>query len=104
MISYELPMAIALAAPLLMVNTLSLREMVEMQDGFYLGFLPRWTIFQAPFPQVISFIVFLIAAFAETNRVPFDLPEAENELVAGFPHRVQQHERSRRSSWPSTRT
>lgn len=84
MISYELPMAIALAAPLLMVNTLSLREMVDKQSTFYFGFLPSWTIFQAPFPQVISFIVFLIAAFAETNRVPFDLPEAENELVAGF--------------------
>ena len=84
MISYELPMAIALAAPLLMVNTLSLREMVDKQSAFYFGFLPSWTVFQAPFPQVISFIVFLIAAFAETNRVPFDLPEAENELVAGF--------------------
>lgn len=84
MISYELPMAIALAAPLLMVNTLSLREMVDKQGGYYLGFLPAWTIFQMPFPQIISFILFLISAFAETNRVPFDLPEAENELVAGF--------------------
>jgi len=84
MISYELPMAMALVSPLLIVNTLSLREMVERQDGYYFGFLPAWTIFQAPFPQIISFIVFLIAAFAETNRVPFDLPEAENELVAGF--------------------
>ena len=84
MISYELPMAISIAAPLLLLNTLSLREMVDMQSGFALGFLPRWTIFQAPFPQVISFFVFLICAFAETNRVPFDLPEAENELVAGF--------------------
>ena len=84
MISYELPMAMALAAPLLLLNTLSLREMVNAQDGYLLGFIPRWTILQGPFPQVLSFIVFLIAAFAETNRVPFDLPEAENELVAGF--------------------
>jgi NADH-quinone oxidoreductase subunit H len=84
MISYELPMAMALAAPLLLLNTLSLREIVDLQDGYYLGLIPRWSIFQMPFPQVISFILFLIAAFAETNRVPFDLPEAENELVAGF--------------------
>ncbi|HYO82325.1 MAG TPA: NADH-quinone oxidoreductase subunit NuoH [Bryobacteraceae bacterium] len=84
MISYELPMAVALAAPLLMVNTLSLREMVDRQGAFYLGFIPAWTLLQMPFPQIISFITFLIAGFAETNRVPFDLPEAENELVAGF--------------------
>jgi NADH-quinone oxidoreductase subunit H len=84
MISYELPMALAIVAPLLMLNTLNLREMVNLQEGFVFGFLPRWTVFQYPFPQVFSFIVFLICAFAETNRVPFDLPEAENELVAGF--------------------
>src|SRR6202790_828918 len=84
MISYELPMALALAAPLLILNTLSLRQLVNGQEGFYLGFIPRWSIFQMPFPQIFSFILFLIAGFAETNRVPFDLPEAENELVAGF--------------------
>jgi NADH-quinone oxidoreductase subunit H len=84
MISYELPMAMAIAAPLLMLNSLSFRELVDGQGGFYLGFIPRWVIFQGPFPQIISFLIFLIAAFAETNRVPFDLPEAENELVAGF--------------------
>mgnify|MGYP000876626366 CR=1 FL=1 len=84
MISYELPMALALAAPLLLVNTLSLREIVQAQGGFYFGFIPKWSIFQGPFPQIFSFILFVIAAFAETNRVPFDLPEAENELVAGF--------------------
>jgi NADH-quinone oxidoreductase subunit H len=84
MISYELPMALALATPLLMLNTLSLREIANGQEGFYLGFIPRWSIFQMPFPQIFSFILFLIAGFAETNRVPFDLPEAENELVAGF--------------------
>lgn len=84
MISYELPMAIALASPLLLLNDLSLRSIVNGQEGFYLGFIPRWSIFQLPFPQIISFLIFLIAAFAETNRIPFDLPEAENELVAGF--------------------
>ena len=84
MISYELPMALALAAPLLIVNTLSLREIVNAQEGFYFGVLPRWSIFALPFPQIISFILFVISSFAETNRVPFDLPEAENELVAGF--------------------
>src|SRR6476646_6467385 len=84
MISYELPMALALAAPLLILNTLNLRQIVNGQEGFYWGFIPRWSIFMMPFPQIFSFILFLIAGFAETNRVPFDLPEAENELVAGF--------------------
>jgi NADH-quinone oxidoreductase subunit H len=84
MISYELPMALAIASPLLLLNTLSLREIVNGQAGFYLGFIPRWSIFQTPMPQIVAFVLFLIAAFAETNRIPFDLPEAENELVAGF--------------------
>lgn len=80
MISYELPMSLAIAAPLLISNTLSLRELVMSQAG---GIF-HWNILHGPFPQIISFIIFMIAAFAETNRVPFDLPEAENELVAGF--------------------
>jgi NADH-quinone oxidoreductase subunit H len=80
MISYELPLALAVAAPLLLANTLSFREMVNYQSGYWLGFIPRWNVF----PEILGFIVFLIASFAETNRVPFDLPEAENELVAGF--------------------
>lgn len=84
MISYELPMALAIVAPLLLANTLSLRELVEKQGGYIFGFLPNWHLFQGPWPQVVSFAIFLIAGFAETNRIPFDLPEAENELVAGF--------------------
>jgi len=84
MISYELPLSIAVAAPLLLCNTLSLREITQAQSGFYLGFLPRWHIFQMPMPQIVSFLIFVMAGFAETNRAPFDLPEAENELVAGF--------------------
>ncbi len=84
MISYELPMALAIASPLLLANSLSLRAIVEKQGGFYLDIFPRWAVFQGPWPQIFAFFIFLIAAFAETNRVPFDLPEAENELVAGF--------------------
>jgi NADH-quinone oxidoreductase subunit H len=84
MISYELPMSLAIASPLLIAGTLSLREIVNSQAGYNLGFIPKWAIFAGPFPQIISFIIFMIASFAETNRVPFDLPEAENELVAGF--------------------
>lgn len=84
MISYELPLALAVAGPLLLANSLSFREIVNTQAGYYIGFIPRWGIFQMPFPQIFGFIIFMIAAFAETNRIPFDLPEAENELVAGF--------------------
>src|SRR6266446_8074667 len=80
MITYELPLALAVAAPLLLANTLSFREIVNHQSGYWLGFIPRWYVF----PEILGFVVFLIAAFAETNRIPFDLPEAENELVAGF--------------------
>src|ERR1019366_2580851 len=84
MISYELPMSLAIASPLLIMGTLSLRGIVDAQAGYNFGFLPKWAIFAGPFPQIFSFIIFMIAAFAETNRIPFDLPEAENELVAGF--------------------
>jgi len=78
MISYELPLSLAIAAPLLNSNTLSLRKLVDTQDGW----MWNWNLFHGF--QYVSFIVFIIAGFAETNRVPFDLPEAENELVAGF--------------------
>jgi NADH-quinone oxidoreductase subunit H len=80
MISYELPLSLAIAAPLLISNTLSLRDLVMSQSGG----IWHWNILHGPFPQIFSFIIFMIAGFAETNRIPFDLPEAENELVAGF--------------------
>jgi NADH-quinone oxidoreductase subunit H len=80
MISYELPMALALASPLLIANTLSFRRLVDQQSGYWFGFLPQWFVVMQP----LAFILYLIAAFAETNRIPFDLPEAENELVAGY--------------------
>lgn len=84
MISYELPMALAIIAPLLIFNTLNFRDIGIAQSGFHFGIIPKWSVFAAPVPQVLSFIIFLIAAFAETNRLPFDLPEAEAELVSGF--------------------
>src|ERR1051325_8519688 len=78
MISYELPLSLGIPAPLLLSNTLSLRQLVDTQAGG----IWHWNLIHGG--QIISFVIFLIAAFAETNRVPFDLPEAENELVAGF--------------------
>ncbi len=80
MISYELPLALAIVSPLLLSNTLSLRDLVGSQAGDIF----HWNILKLPFPQIVSFIIFVIAAFAAPNRIPFDLPEAENELVAGF--------------------
>jgi NADH-quinone oxidoreductase subunit H len=84
MISYELPLSLAIAAPLLISNTLSLRKLVETQGGnpAHAGNFWNWNLFHGW--QWIGFLVFLISAFAETNRIPFDLAEAENELVAGF--------------------
>lgn len=84
MISYELPLTLAIVSPLLLANQLSFRGIVNQQGGYYLHLIPRWNLFQLPFPQLFGFIIFMISGFAETNRIPFDLPEAENELVAGF--------------------
>jgi NADH-quinone oxidoreductase subunit H len=60
--------------------SLSLTEIVARQSGSFLGFLPRWNLL----PQAVAFGVFFIAIIAETNRAPFDLVEAEQELVGGF--------------------
>ena len=84
MISYELPFTLVIVSPLLLANHLSFRGIADSQAGYYFNLIPRWSIFQLPFPQIFGFIIFMIAGFAETNRIPFDLPEAENELVAGF--------------------
>jgi NADH-quinone oxidoreductase subunit H len=84
MISYELSLSLGVVGALLLAGSLSLSKIVEAQSGYYWGFVPRWNIFQGPWPQALGFLVYLTAAFAETNRIPFDLPEAETELVAGF--------------------
>ena len=80
MISYELAYGMALATVVMMAGSLSLREIVDAQQGYWFGFLPKWYIF----PQAIGFVVFACAGIAETNRAPFDFPEAEQELVAGY--------------------
>jgi NADH-quinone oxidoreductase subunit H len=80
MISYELSYGLALAAVLLMANSMSLTEIVNSQSGNWLGFIPRWYVL----PQFVGFLIFMTAGIAETNRAPFDFPEAEQELVAGY--------------------
>ena len=77
MISYELALGLSLIGVILICGTLDIYAIVEQQSGWY-GL--QWNILYQP----LAFILYLIAAIAETNRVPFDLPEAETELVAGF--------------------
>src|ERR1700683_2968414 len=74
MVSYEISLGLSLVGVLIMAGSLSLRDIVESQRHF------RWNIFFQP----VGFFVYLISAYAETNRAPFDLPEAESELVAGY--------------------
>jgi NADH-quinone oxidoreductase subunit H len=80
MISYELAYGMSLATVVMFAGSLSLREIVDLQSGYWFGFIPRWYIFIQP----IAFFVFACAGIAETNRAPFDFPEAEQELVAGY--------------------
>jgi NADH-quinone oxidoreductase subunit H len=79
-ISYELAMGISLIALLMMTGTLSLAEIVNQQHGFWENGWFTWNVAKQP----LGFIIFLVCAFAELNRAPFDLPEAESELVAGY--------------------
>lgn len=93
MVSYELGLSLSVVAILLMAGTLDLTEIVKQQSGW--GGM-RWNIFGGvsagtglkslamAIPAIFAFFIYLISAIAETNRVPFDLPEAETELVAGF--------------------
>ena len=83
MVSYEIALGLSLVGVLIMSGSLNLREIVDAQGGHMALWIPRWNIFRWP-TQIVAFFVYLAAAFAETNRVPFDLPEAETELVAGY--------------------
>ncbi|MEI6683004.1 MAG: NADH-quinone oxidoreductase subunit NuoH [Bacteroidota bacterium] len=74
MISYELAMSLSIITIVMMTGSLSMRDIVAQQQGFH------WNILYQP----LGFLIFLICAFAETNRSPFDLPECETELVGGY--------------------
>ncbi|MEI7491788.1 MAG: NADH-quinone oxidoreductase subunit NuoH [Bacteroidota bacterium] len=74
MISYELAMSLSIITIVMMTGSLSMRDIVNQQQGF------NWNIWYQP----LGFLIFLICAFAETNRSPFDLPECETELVGGY--------------------
>jgi NADH-quinone oxidoreductase subunit H len=80
MISYELSYGLSFAAVIMLAGSLSLRTIVDAQAGYWLGFIPKWYLFVQP----LGFFIFLTAGIAETNRAPFDFPEAEQELVAGY--------------------
>jgi NADH-quinone oxidoreductase subunit H len=81
MVSYEIALGLSLVGVLIMAGSFSLRDIVDAQSGHFWGFIPRWNIFRG---QIVAFFIYLTAAYAETNRIPFDLPEAETELVAGY--------------------
>src|SRR6185503_11406199 len=75
MISYEVPQGLSLVGPLILAGSMSLVKIVEAQRDMHLWFIV---------PQIVGFFIYLVAGVAESNRNPFDLPEAESELVAGF--------------------
>ena len=79
-ISYALAMGMSIVGVLIITGSLSMEAIVRHQSGFWIGFLPRWNIFVQP----VAFVLYVLAAVAEVNRAPFDLPEAEQELVAGY--------------------
>ncbi len=80
LISYELALGLSLIGILMLTSSLRLPAIIDNQAGTWFGFIPRWHIFVQP----IAFFIYLLAAIAETNRAPFDLVEAEQELVGGF--------------------
>lgn len=80
MISYELAMGLAIVSMVLFFGTLDMQAMVRTQSGTFLGVLPNWGIFYQP----LAFIIIFVAGIAESKRVPFDIPEAEPELISGY--------------------
>jgi NADH-quinone oxidoreductase subunit H len=79
-ISYEIPMGLAIISALVVYGTVNLTEIAQFQGQLLFGFIPMWGVVLQP----LGAIIFIVAAFAEANRTPFDLAEGESELVAGF--------------------
>ncbi len=80
MLSYEIPMGLCILVVVLTVGTLRLEEITLQQTGYWLGIIPQWNVFLHP----LAFVVLFITALAEANRTPFDMAEAEQELVGGY--------------------
>jgi len=80
MLSYELPYVLSLLGPVMLAQSLDLITIVEKQSGYWLGVIPKWYIFIQP----LAFVAFFISFMAESGRVPFDIPDAESELVQGW--------------------
>lgn len=80
LISYELALGMSIIGVVIYSGSFDLSDIVHTQTGTFFGFLPAWNVF----PQFLGFVVFLVAMFAENNRLPFDMPEAEQELVGGY--------------------
>src|SRR5207248_8554015 len=76
-ISYEIPLGLSIVGVVLMTGSLNLERIIDTQAR---GTVPVWNVFYQP----LAFLLFMVSSFAETNRLPFDLPEAEQELIGGF--------------------
>jgi len=82
-VSFEIPRLFSVVPMVMWAGTLSLTKIIDYQVGYWYGFIPSWFIFY-PVVGQIAFVIYLLTTIAETNRVPFDMPEAESELTAGF--------------------
>jgi len=80
-IAYEIPLLLSVLGPVMLAGSLNMTDIVNAQRGVVFGFLPRWFVFG---PQLIAFVIYAIAAQAETSQTPFDMSEAESELITGF--------------------
>ncbi len=84
MISYEISLTLSIVGVLLLAGTFNLSELITRQSGHTWGIVPKWNLLSPTLPQILGFFCYFVSAVAETNRAPFDLAEAESELVAGY--------------------
>jgi NADH-quinone oxidoreductase subunit H len=80
-IAYEIPLLLSVLGPVMMAGSLNMTDIVNAQRGLALGFIPRWFVIG---PQLVALVIYAISAQAETSQTPFDMSEAESELVTGF--------------------